>query len=120
MTDEIRAVLDDWTDAIVARDQGAADSILAPGFVLRSVGGVAAVMPRAEWLASLPSIESASLEVLDYEARVFGETAVARTRQHWQAHIGDRNLTGDYVIVDVFERNGERWQPVWRISQRLP
>jgi hypothetical protein len=33
--------------------------------------------------------------------------------------MGERDLTGDYAVTDVFKQEGGRWRPSWRISVRL-
>ena len=119
MADVLRATLDDWTRAIVERDEAAAETILGETYGLTSAGGVASAMPRDEWLGMLPSIESDSLDIVEYEERVLGDVGVTRTLQRWSARVGDRDLSGDYAIVDVFERVGDSWRAVWRISRRV-
>ncbi len=119
MADVLRGTLDLWTRAIVDRDQAAAEKHLGESFVLTSAGGVAPQVERAEWLAALPSIESRSLDVLEYEERTFGDLGVTRTLQRWSARRGERDLSGDYAIVDVFERTDGQWRAVWRISRKL-
>ena len=119
MADELRETLAAWARAVVERDQAAAEELLAESFVLTSAGGVAARMERADWLASLPSIESQSLDVLEYEERTFGDVGVTNTLQRWSARRGDRDLSGDYAIVDVFERSRGSWRAAWRMSRKL-
>jgi hypothetical protein len=119
MADELRKTLDAWARAVVERDPAAAEELLAESFVLTSAGGVAARMERADWLASLPSIESQSLEVLEYEERTFGDAGVTNSLQRWSAQSGGRDLSGDYAIVDVFERSSGSWRAAWRISRKV-
>jgi hypothetical protein len=119
MADGLRETLDAWARAVVERDRGAAEELLAESFVLTSAGGVAARMERADWLASLPSIESESLDVLEYEERTLGDVGVTNTLQRWSAQRGDRDLSGDYAIIDVFERSGGSWRAAWRISRKV-
>ena len=119
MADELRETLDAWARAVVERDQATAEKLLAESFVLTSAGGVASRMERADWLASLPSIESESLDVLEYEERTLGDVGVTNTLQRWSAQWGDRDLSGDYAIIDVFERSGGSWRAAWRISRKV-
>jgi Domain of unknown function (DUF4440) len=119
MADGLRETLDAWTRAVVERDEAAADELLAEGFVLTSAGGVASRLERADWLASLSSIESQSLDVLEYEERTFGDVGVANTLQRWSARRGERDLSGDYAIVDVFERREGSWRAAWRLSRKV-
>jgi hypothetical protein len=93
--------------------------LLAEDFVLSSSGGVSPNAPRDAWLATLPQIETRSLECSDVEPRVFGNVAVVRARLRWDASVGDRDLTGDYFVTDVFTRHDEGWRASWRVSVRL-
>ncbi len=119
MADGLRETLDAWARAVVENDRAAAEQLLAESFVLTSAGGVAPRVERADWLASLPSIESESLDVLEYEERTFGDVGVTNTLQRWSAQRGDRDLSGDYAITDVFERRGGLWRAAWRISRKV-
>ena len=119
MADVLRGTLDAWTRAIVDRDQAAAENLLAESFALTSAGGVAPRAERADWLTALASIESRSLEVLEYEERIFGDVGVTNTLQRWSARRGDRDLSGDYAIIDVFERRGGSWRAAWRLSRKV-
>jgi hypothetical protein len=119
MADVLRETMDAWTRAIVDRDQRAAETLLGESFVLTSAGGVAPRVERDEWLVGLASIETRSLEVLEYEERTFGDVGVTRTLQRWNARRGGRDVSGDYAIVDVFERTDGKWRAAWRVSRKV-
>ncbi len=105
--------------AVVESDVEAAREMLAEDFVLTSSGGVSEHMSRAEWLATLPGLDTRSLECTDVLAREFGDVAVVRARLRWEASMGDRDLTGEYLVADVFKREGGNWKASWRISTRV-
>ena len=119
MAETLRETLDAWTRAIVDRDRAAADQLLGETYVLTSAGGVAPRLERAEWLEALPSIESESLEVLEYEERTLGDVGITNTLQRWNARRGEHDISGDYAIVDVFERRDGSWRPTWRVSRKV-
>src|SRR5262245_5469377 len=83
--DALLALEDRWATAIEARDATAAGEILAEDFILTSEGGVSDAMPKGDWLAALPQIETSRLACEVLQARVFGETAVVRARLRWEA-----------------------------------
>jgi hypothetical protein len=116
---ELRETLDRWTDAIVHRDRAAADALLADGYVPTSAGGVAPHVPRDAMLDTLEQIETRSLRTDVVEERIFGDVAVVASRLHWDARLGERDLSGDYAITDVFTRDESGWHPAWRVSTRL-
>jgi ketosteroid isomerase-like protein len=106
-------------DAIVRSDPNAAASILAEDFVLSSTGGMSQHMPREEWLAALPQLETKSLEPEVLGGRLFGDVMVARVLVRWQASFGERDMTGSYAVTDVFRQEDGGWRLAWRISVRL-
>ena len=118
MSDGLAAVEEEWRQIVEQRDVTGAGQLLAEDFILSSAGGVADRATRQEWLDALPGIETRSLvcEVLD--SRVFGGLGVARARLDWEASFGERDLTGSYLVADVFRREDGRWRVVWRISTR--
>jgi hypothetical protein len=117
---ELAAVEREWAEAIAQRDVEAAERLLADDFRLSSSGGVAPVMPRETWLATLPSIETRSLRCEVIEERVFDSVAVVQARLSWDGSLGERDLSGEYAVADVFTRAHGRWQASWRVSARLP
>lgn len=120
MTDEFQAIEDRWAAIVEQQDVEGADDLLADDFVLSSAGGVSPHAPKSEWLAGLRSIDTRSLSVTDVRARTFGDVAVVNARLRWEAAMGDRDLTGDYAVADVFTQSDGRWRASWRISVRLP
>jgi hypothetical protein len=108
-----------WADAVERRHVGAAALLLADDFQLSSVGGVAPVMPRADWLSALPGIETRSLACEVLEERLFGDVGVARARLVWDASARGRDVSGEYAVTDVFTLDDGRWRASWRVSVRL-
>jgi len=119
VTAELEAAEQEWADVVERRDVEAADQLLAADFALSSIGGVGDQVSREEWLGSLHKIESTHLALDILESRVLGEVGIVRARLRWEARMGERDLTGDYAVTDVFKREEGRWRPSWRISVRL-
>jgi ketosteroid isomerase-like protein len=119
MHEEFQQLEDRWAAAVVAGDTAAASKLLADDFVLSSSGGVAPTVSRAQWLQTLPQIETASLVPTVEEVRVFGDVAVVRAQLDWHATLGTRDLSGTYAIADVFSLVGAEWKVSWRVSFRL-
>jgi ketosteroid isomerase-like protein len=120
MTDDLAAIEEEWVRIVERRDVDAADELLADDFVLSSAGGVGDRVTREEWLDNLPLMATRELSCRLLDARVFGDVGVARVRLDWQASFGERDLTGAYLVADVFRREQGRWRAAWRISTRLP
>jgi ketosteroid isomerase-like protein len=119
VSEELQRIEEEWAAAVAESDVGAARDILADDFVLTSSGGVSEHMPREEWLTALPALDTRSLECTDVFVRELGDVAVVRARLRWEATMGDRDLTGEYLVADVFKREGGRWKASWRISTRV-
>jgi ketosteroid isomerase-like protein len=107
-------------DAIARSDVDAASSLLTEDFVLSSTGGMSQHMPRDEWLAALPQLDTRSLEPEVIDSRLFGDVMVARVLVRWDASFGERNMTGSYAVTDIFRQQDGGWRLAWRISVRLP
>jgi ketosteroid isomerase-like protein len=116
---ELEAVEQEWLEVVKSRDVEAADSLLADDFALSSMGGVGDHVPRDAWLGNLDKIESSRLDIEVLSSRVLGDVGIVWALLRWEARLGERDLTGDYVVTDVFKREGGRWRPSWRISVRL-
>jgi ketosteroid isomerase-like protein len=119
MNDTFQRIEDEWAAAVVGRDTETVERILADDFVLTSEGGVSDNMPREDWLAALPQIDTRSLVCSVTNVREYGSAAVVRGRLRWAATMGDRDLSGEYAVADVFTRTDDRWRASWRISVRL-
>ena len=117
---EFARLEDEWAGIVQRRDVTAAEQFLADDFLLTSAGGVSSQMPRADWIAALPGIETDRLEVQVEKARRYGDVTVVKARLRWSATMAGRDLTGEYAVTDVFTNDGGRWRPSWRISIRLP
>ena len=119
MTEEFARLEEVWAGIVQRQDQDAADRFLAQDFELTSVGGVSRHMPRENWIASRPSIETELLEAEVEDVRTFGDVAIVKARLRWLARTDGRSLNGTYAVTDVFTKEEGRWWASWRISIRL-
>lgn len=119
MSEDLAGIEEEWARIVERRDVDAADQLLADDFVLSSAGGFGDRVTREEWLANLPRMETRELSCQLLDARVFGDVGIVRVRLDWQASFGERDLTGAYLVADVFRREQGRWRAAWRISTRV-
>jgi ketosteroid isomerase-like protein len=119
MTEEFQGLETEWVGIVQRQDQAAAERFLAEDYVLTSVGGVSRHMPRANWIASLPSIDTELLEADVEDVRTYGDVAIVKARLRWLARTEGRSLNGTYAVTDVFTNDQGRWRASWRISVRL-
>jgi uncharacterized protein (TIGR02246 family) len=118
--DAVLALEEALAQAIRQADTEAASAILAEDFVLSSTGGMSQHMPRDEWLAALPQLNTRSLQPEVIDSRIIGDVMVARVLVRWDATFGERNMTGSYAVTDIFRQQDGGWRLAWRISVRLP
>ena len=119
MAENFQALETEWAGIVQRQDQAAAERFLADEYVLTSVGGVSRHMPRENWIASLPSIETELLEADVEDVRTYGGVAIVKARLRWLARTEGRSLNGTYAVTDVFTNDQGRWRASWRISIRL-
>jgi ketosteroid isomerase-like protein len=112
-------VEEEWREIVVGCDVARAEELLADDFMLSSAGGVGDRVLRREWLEALPAIETRSLKCDVLDSRAFGDVGVVRARLEWEAAAGERDLSGSYIVADIFRRETGRWRATWRISTRL-
>ena len=72
------------------------------------------VMLRDRWLASLPDYIIHSAEFSDVVIKVYGETAVMRSRCRQSATVFGKDRSGEMLVTDVWVKRDGRWQVVAR------
>ena len=118
MTEEFQGLETEWAGIVQRQDKAAAERFLADDYVLTSVGGASRHMPRENWIASLPSIETELLEAGVEDVRTYRDVAIVKARLRWLARTEGRSLNGRYAVTDVFTNDQGRWRASWRISVR--
>jgi len=116
---ELAALEDELADAVRTRDRAAAERLLDPDFTLTSALGTGLLIPRDGWLEGLAAIETSALAVRDRQARVFADTAVVVFRMDWGATLEADDLSGPYLVTDVWQRAERDWRLAWRSWARL-
>ncbi len=119
MSAELDALEGEWARVVERKDFDGARRLLADDFLLSSTGGVGDRVTRDAWFENLAAMDTTALAAEVLDTRVFGDIGVVRARLRWEATLRDRDLTGDYLVTDVFRREDARWRAVWRISTRL-
>ncbi len=75
---------------------------------------------RAEWLATLERCELDSMFIDDMHVGVYDDVAIAtlRYRQTGRIRGSDRNISGDFMLTDVWIETPLGWLVVERHSSR--
>jgi hypothetical protein len=117
----VLAAEDRWLEAILARDAKAAELILHPDYrlIIGIEGHPLRIMPRAQWLAVLPDYRIMDCSVTDRQVSVYGNIAVVILLWSQTATVpGDRNISGHFLITDIWHNSPEGWRVIERHSSR--
>jgi hypothetical protein len=112
---------DRWLQAILARDANAAEAILHPEFrlIIGIEGHPLRIMPRAQWLAVLPDYRITDCSVTDRQVSVYGDIAVVILLWSQTATVpGDRDISGHFLITDIWHNSPQDWRVIERHSSR--
>jgi hypothetical protein len=101
----------DWIAAIQKKDKNALDAVLAPEFTLRSSEDPENPLDRDAWIQrALTSYEIRSFSHRAMAIRAFLRVAIVSFVQSQQVTMGGKDRSGDYLVVDLWEVNHEKWQ----------
>ena len=117
----VLAAEDRWLQAVLARDANAAEAILHPGFrlIIGIEGHPLRIMPRAQWLAVLPDYRITDCSVTDRQVSVYGDIAVVILLWSQTATVpGDRDISGHFLITDIWQNSPQGWRVIERHSSR--
>ena len=101
------------TDALRRGNYAELEEFLAPEYALVSRLGT---MPRDEWLAVARDYNVDDFRFDDIDVHVYGDAAVVRARYWQQAELRGQNLTGTFLLTDVWVRGDGGWKIVSRHS----
>jgi hypothetical protein len=110
-----------WNDAILRRDVDSAASILAPEYklVIGVEGQPLQVIPRELWLSVLPRYVIDAHEITDIHVSIWNDLAVATLAITQAAEpLNDRDISGNFVITDIWTLRNEKWLVAERHSSR--
>jgi hypothetical protein len=116
---ELERLEEELADAVRGRDGDRAAALLDDRFALTSSLGTGLFVDKTEWLDGLGRIETEELAARDVQTEVFGDIGVAVWRMDWQARLGDDDLSGPYLVSDVWLRADGAWRLRWRSWARL-
>lgn len=117
----VLAAEDRWLEAILARDAKAAEAILHPDYrlIIGIEGHPLRIMPRAQWLAVLPDYRITNCSITDRQVSVYGDIAVVILLWSQTATVpGDRDISGHFLITDIWHNSPQGWRVIERHSSR--
>lgn len=110
-----------WNDAILRRDVSSAAGFQAPEFklIVGAEGQSLQVIPRELWLSVLPRYVIHRHEITDMHVSIWNDLAVATLAITQAAEpLNDRDISGNFLITDVWVRRDEKWLVAERHSSR--
>jgi hypothetical protein len=107
--------------AVQLRNPQTLDALLSPsfGYSLMIEGREPEVLNRAEWLrltndyARLEGFEIRSVAAGD-----IGDHAIVRVQMVRKGMVGTKDLSGEFVLVDLWEKEGGTWKIRYRVVSR--
>jgi Domain of unknown function (DUF4440) len=97
--------------AVQKKNEASLDAMLAPEFLLRSSMNPETPLSRASWIEK--AMANRDIRTTSHDAltiRAFVGVAVVSFVCRQKATVGGKDLPSDYLIVDVWEANHEKWQ----------
>ena len=109
---ELCSLSKQWMLAAQEHDVARLEELLGQEF---TVVGAVGELDREEWLENASrayEIDEFAFEEIEIE--LYGSTAVLSSRYRQTARLGDRDLSGSYLVTDVWVRRDGGWQVVRR------
>ena len=119
---EIIRLTHEWMDAVARRDSAALDGIIAGDFLISGWlpdGGLADKKLYIEDCLRPVEVEQASYSYDRWKVRVYDDTAVVNCILHCQALVAAQEWGGDFLLTDVWIKEGGHWRVVTRHSSPI-
>lgn len=120
--DEIRALEQQWNEAIDRRDAAAMERFLAPDYalIIGVRGQPLRVVPRDVWLKTLALYDIRSFSIDDFRVSIRGDVAVVTMLFTQDAVVGPerRDRSAQFMITDIWVRYAGGWRVAERHSSR--
>ena len=110
-----------WRQGLLHRDKVALEKVVGPDFTLT---GAAGVLPREAWMKNAVIWDTKLLEWREPpRVQVYGDAAIVSGTLRWHvikdkpdARTGTAEFDQDFLVTDVWIRQGGQWQVVARHS----
>lgn len=110
----------EWMDALVRKDHKALEAFLAPSYALTTSDAPMLNIDRSAWLKNVATYNLHSFTQREHRVRNVSQNVVAVSLIHTQkATVNGRDRSGEFFIVDLWEKKGPRWQVLARFSSPL-
>jgi hypothetical protein len=107
-----------WMEAGQRKDLEALERILAPEYAYTATGQGRTT--RQQWLDTVAIYDLQSFEIVEIEARPYGDdVAVVLSRYRQEATLDGVPRSGEFLITDVWVKRGDLWQVAARSSIKM-
>lgn len=109
-----------WTRAFQTRDTERLKQLITDDYsvMIGAEGGPILRVEREPWLKVVPEYETESGSIDDIAVRVYGDTAVVWMLYTQVARIQGSDRSGQFVLNDVWVKQGTEWRMSARLSSR--
>ena len=109
MEDQLRALGQAWAAAEQHSDAASLERILTDDFV--GIGPRGFMLTKEQWLARYQSgdLRHEFFSVDEVQMRIYGDAAVATSRQTQQGTFQGHDIAGQFRVTQVFVRQQGRW-----------
>jgi len=109
---QLESLVHEWHACIAERDTARLRTIWHESYLSTGPDGV--LITREQELASIqdPNLHFSALEVVDFQVRVFGDTAVVLGCSRAEGVYLEHDISGDYRFTTVFRRYRDGWMAV--------
>jgi hypothetical protein len=106
-------------DAAAAQNRSALQSLLADDFELRTARSGGELTLRDEWLeAATTTYQIRSYRISRLSVRQMGTAAIVNFFYEQHASYAGKDLSGDFFLVDLWQKAGNAWKLVARVGGR--
>ena len=106
--------------AVQGKQLAVVDEMISPNFAwsLALEGRSNAVMSRSEWIRGGDYYDLASFDIGNLSAQTFGKLTLVHFRYTLSGALGTAEVSGGYVVTDLWEKDGKGWKLLRRFVSR--
>jgi hypothetical protein len=102
------------------KDTKTMERLVSPEFTVRVSDAPERSLPRSLWGQPTGAYKMESIEERHHSARKLGEDlAVISLLLTQKASLDGRDRSGDFYLVDIWKKSGDRWQIIARYSSPM-
>ena len=109
-----------WNSAIKNQDPVQMSRFLADSYFLAigTQGLPLQVIPREQWLTTLPFYKTETFSIDDIHVHIYGNTAVVLMLFSQKATVRGQDRSGQFVLTDIWVKQSNGWRVTERHSSR--